>query len=356
MEGRGAATIHDVAISNIPEPVVASTSANLQALLFKKEWNQKALERSKKLLASLGTYLSTLNVQHLDVADLSKVIDGYDTTGQGLDEKVTELEKTLKSIETDINAERAKLKGPTGNRRLQKRTAIGIFAEAEGEVEIALIYGTQSAQWRLSHRTDPYFDFLAVRLATWNAGYDIRVDMQGKEKPITLIYKAGITQDTGEVRYPGFSFLRANTYRYQPQDWNDVPLTLETATPTFGVDIPTLPIWGLSVYKPPTVRMKIKSGGDGVRARSRGFDMGSSDNFDDPGMGHRGLAVSSKGNVSATFRVPGVITVPSDNASHNVTVVQLELDAAMSWVTVPKVDARTHLKVSNIYPSLLFPK
>lgn len=41
----------------------------------------------------------------------------------------------------------------------------------------------------------------AVERAYWKAGYDIRVDMQTKDKPITLIYKAEITQDTGEVCY-----------------------------------------------------------------------------------------------------------------------------------------------------------
>jgi hypothetical protein len=55
--------------------------------------------------------------------------------------------------------------------------------------------------------------------------------MQSKDKPITLIYKGSITQDTGE-------------------DWNDVPLTLETANPTFGVNVPTLTPWTLSVYSP----------------------------------------------------------------------------------------------------------
>ena len=41
--------------------------------------------------------------------------------------------------------------------------------------------------------------------ATWSAGYDIRVDMQAKEKPVTLNYKGAITQSTGEVRTMVFS-------------------------------------------------------------------------------------------------------------------------------------------------------
>lgn len=131
-------------LSDTPQPAVSSTSADLEALLSKKEWNEKALARAKKSLASLEAYLSTLHVQHIDVADLGKVMDSYDAAGQKLDEKVTELEKTLKGIEADIKTEREKLTGPsqTGDERLRKRVTVGVFAEFKGEVEITLIYGT----------------------------------------------------------------------------------------------------------------------------------------------------------------------------------------------------------------------
>ncbi|KAG5351764.1 hypothetical protein C0989_005019 [Termitomyces sp. Mn162] len=69
-------------------------------------------------------------------------------------------------------------------------------------------------------------------------------------------------------------------------------------------------------------------------------------------MYHRGLDVvssSGKGNVSATFQVPGLITIPSDGAAHNVTIVELSLGAVMSWVCVPKKDMKVHLnaKIKN---------
>ena len=64
-------------------------------------------------------------------------------------------------------------------------------------------------------------------------------------------------------------------------------------------------------------------------------------------MEHRKLTVMSKGNVSATFQVPGIISIPSDGNAHNVTIAQLKLNATMSWVCVPKVDTKVHLKVSS---------
>jgi hypothetical protein len=62
---------------------------------------------------------------------------------------------------------------------------------------------------------------------------------------------------------------------------------------------------------------------------------------------HRGLQVSSKGNITATFSVPGLMTIPSDNVAHKVTIVKLSLDATMEWVSVPKSEAKVHLKVRN---------
>ena len=62
---------------------------------------------------------------------------------------------------------------------------------------------------------------------------------------------------------------------------------------------------------------------------------------------HPSMAVSSNGGISATFRVSGLITIPSDGAFHSVTITQLKLDASMSWVTVPKVDTKAHLKVCS---------
>lgn len=159
--------------------------------------------------------------------------------------------------------------------------------------------------------------------------------MQAAEAPVILIYKAIVTQNTGE-------------------DWTDVPLTLECASPTFGLGLPSLNPWKLAVHNPQppssddsafigftykrTSAPQASVASASRRARSTAM----------PAMAHQGAEVSSKGNFSATFRIPGDITIPSDGASHNFTIVQLKLEATMTWVSVPKQDVRTHLKV--IFP------
>ncbi|KAF5369113.1 hypothetical protein D9615_010435 [Tricholomella constricta] len=319
VEGRGAATIHDVTISRIPPPEAPTTSAALSSLVSKRERTLKALERCKKAVASLESYLATMHVQHIDTTQLGKVVKEYDATAEELDNRMLELEGQLAGMDKEVEEEKSKLAGPKRNDKLNIRAVIGVFADVEGEVEIALIY--------------------AVHGATWNAGYDIRVDMHTKEEPVTLIYKAAITQSTGE-------------------DWADIPLTLETATPTFGVGVPTLDTWNLSLYRAQFKSQMLAYGAPPMASASvapmaakvrRMVSRETSEVERGQTVAHRELQVSSKGNVSATFEVPGLITIPSDNAAHNVTIAELKLGATMSWVCVPKKDTKTHLsaKIKN---------
>jgi hypothetical protein len=141
VEGRGAATIHDVTISNVPRTPAPTSSPALEALLQKKDRAVKALERCKKSLASLASYLDTLNVQHIPMSELRGVMADYDKSAEELDIRGLELEAQLKAIDTEIESERAKLSGTTFNDQLNRRAAIGIFAASGGEVEIALVYG-----------------------------------------------------------------------------------------------------------------------------------------------------------------------------------------------------------------------
>ncbi|KAG6905507.1 hypothetical protein DXG01_002291 [Tephrocybe rancida] len=311
VEGRGAATIHGVS-SYTHRPSIATTTAAISALESKRERTSKALERCKMSIFSLEAYLNTMHVKIVDVMQVRNVVKEYDATAEELDNRVLELEAQLHEIIAELGKEHVKRRGPDS--KLNKRVVIGVFADVEGEVEIVLIY--------------------AVKKASWTARYDIRVNTTSQEEPVTLMYKAAITQNTGE-------------------DWSDVPLILEMASPTFGVDVPKLDSWNLSIYNgvPPIPTIRLKS----VRKHDSTFLMarimqGGPDNkgvgtagaYDEP-IVHRELYISSKGNVSATFRVPVFITIPSDGVAHNVTIVQLQLGATMSWVCVPKIDTKTHL-------------
>ncbi|KAJ7456148.1 hypothetical protein FB451DRAFT_1099072 [Mycena latifolia] len=341
VEGRGAATIHDVTVSKAPEEHVPTSSSELAALFSNREKTANALARCDKSIASLEGYLKSLTVEHLEVSKLDNVMEAYDSTGGKLDAKKSDLKEHLRLIDADIALERARIQAPHENERLRMKAVIGVFAETAGDVEIALIY--------------------AVPWATWSAFYDIRVDMSTKDDPIALHYRAAVIQNTGE-------------------SWDEVPLTLETSTPTFGTNVPRLSPWNLEIDRyhgqPPPVIMpgaavpspviiqhsrRSRSYSRSSRSRSRSHSRSRSPPYvtiipamapaPPPPMEFRGAYVASNGNVTTSFRVPGLVSIPSDSETHNFTIVQLTLGAAMSWVCVPKLDTRAHLNAKIINAS-----
>jgi hypothetical protein len=141
IEGRGAATIHDVTVSMDKGEQVATSSPKLTELLNKREKTANALTRCDKALTSLEQYLGSLTVQHLEVSKLADVLDSYDSTGERLDAKKAALTEELRLIDTAVVGERAQLAVPHKDNRLRMKAAIGVFAQVAGNVEIALIYG-----------------------------------------------------------------------------------------------------------------------------------------------------------------------------------------------------------------------
>ncbi|KAH6893659.1 mucoidy inhibitor A [Coprinopsis sp. MPI-PUGE-AT-0042] len=93
-----------------------------------------------------------------------------------------------------------------------------------------------------------------------------------------------------------------------------IPHKLETASPTFGMAIP--------------IPFRAGPSHPGQYRRSLPFP-------DENG---------SSSSITASFTVPGKMTIPSDNASHKVTIAQIPAEADMEWVCVPKRDSRVYLK------------
>lgn len=87
---------------------------------------------------SLKAYLGTLNVQHLQVSQLSQIMEGYDTAAEQLDDKSLDLEEQLLALKTEIKAEQLK---PTPTRT---NVGIDLVTTVDGDIEIVLIYGKAS--------------------------------------------------------------------------------------------------------------------------------------------------------------------------------------------------------------------
>ncbi|KAL4259574.1 Conserved hypothetical protein CHP02231 [Pleurotus pulmonarius] len=327
VEARGSASIQGVTIGSTPQPPAPTASDELKSLQKEKKLVESAIQRCKSSIESIRSYVTSATAVNVPSADIGQLLQNCETEGAKLDSQLLELEEKLSAVDEAVEAEEKKLAGGNVEQDALGMTAsIGLFANEAGQIELTLIY--------------------AVREAYWSAGYDIRVNMHANEKPVVLLYKANITQSTGE-------------------SWTDVPLTLETVSPTYGADIPTLPSWYLSVWTPPMpqLRMKMKKKAMMVRMSSED-DMAVG--MPPPGacpplpMSSRGAfqaEIVAQGTLSATYQVPGLISIPSDSQNHSVTIIELTLGAEMSWITVPKVDKRVHLKakVKNASEYTLLP-
>ncbi|KAF9534028.1 hypothetical protein CPB83DRAFT_889802 [Crepidotus variabilis] len=353
IEGHGPCIIHEVSISQTPAKSGAdgaSTSPTLKTLLERKVRLEKSIQRVQKCINATNTYSDTVNARFIAPADIAATQKGVEDVASQLDESLIELEAKLEEVEKEIKEEKGKSPEEKGvqvitgkskrkkrpmavapdspetvESKLGKRVYISVQAETDCEVELVLIYG--------------------ITEATWDATYDVYVTMDTKEKPVSLAYKASITQNTGE-------------------SWEDVSLTLETVTPTFGLASPELEPWRLSVFRLPVYRSARKAKGISIggsfKAKEResvldrGRRMPDFDEFEEfdslsRAMNRRTLNVTSKGDINATFAVPGFISVPTDGTAHNVTICELDLDAEMSWVVVPKMSTKVYLtaKIKN---------
>ena len=192
---------------------------------------------------------------------------------------------------------------------------------------------------------------VGVSHARWNAGYDIRIDMQNPTQLAKVVYKASISQATGEVslkKMPIFVTPPGPTDGMPLQIWENAPITLETTNPTFGLDIPVLPAWNLNLGYPVQVRSKSIGGMGGVKRHRKILP----DEDDLDYVEHQVAQITSTGSVNATFRIPGRTTIPSDDDEHSVTIADLKLDAKVTWVCIPKADTRVHLEVSSEFKIL----
>ncbi|KAF4603111.1 hypothetical protein EYR38_003516 [Pleurotus pulmonarius] len=295
VEGRGAATIHDVTIA--PTPLVTADSGITSTLTKECQSMANKVKRCKDVSTFLEKYLRKIEVSPSDHSQLPMIMRTYEHESSTIDDRLLDLQEELEKLRLRRDEELKRTTQAQPSDPLQLTATIGIFADNGGEAEIALIY--------------------AVPGVSWQASYDIRINMQSKDTPFTLRYKAAISQSTGE-------------------NWDNVQLTLGTVSPTFGLDVPSL---GSS-------RLTDAQFAARPVAISQGFTIIIPAPAPDPPriMTHATIPVSNFGGLNATYDIPGLISVPNDAQAHNVTVAELALDATFSWLVVPKVDLRAHLK------------
>ena len=212
-------------------------------------------------------------------------------------------------------------------------------------------------------------DGIVVRNATWSPTYELQAESEnGKPaSAVSLHYRARITQSTGE-------------------DWTNVALTLSTAAMD-GSDqrIPDLepirirPPPSTSLLGPPGVPQILPSASQlppkepQVRSarsvhRGRGSARGGAliDDYEDLGSSRERdrevittppapppaftepRTIVNVSPLSMSYRVEGKSSIPSDGVAHNVSIAQLQFEAEVAHIAVPRVKAVVYLQARII--------
>jgi predicted nucleic acid-binding Zn-ribbon protein len=113
----------------------------LDELKDKKLRAMNTIERCKKALKAIDTYIDKLVVEHLDISKLGEAMDIYDSTEEGWEDKIILLNKEIVSLDKKIEEEESRLRKQVGSKKLRTQVMVGLYAELAGEVEITVIYG-----------------------------------------------------------------------------------------------------------------------------------------------------------------------------------------------------------------------
>jgi uncharacterized protein (TIGR02231 family) len=217
-----------------------------------------------------------------------------------LDAKITAVQKQM-----------ADLGGANG--RSVKHIIVRLTAASPGHLEVALSY--------------------AVPGASWSPSYDARV--LSTDRAVQLGYFGVVHQRTGE-------------------DWTNVELTLSTARPSLGGAPPQLSPWMVDVMQAQVISEKE----DALAIRK--YEVSA-----DADAGYRALeemkatrinqdlsfsvATLDAQATSASFKIPVVSTVPSDNSPQKVPITSVRLADVPEYLAIPKQLAAAFLtaKVTN---------
>lgn len=159
-----------------------------------------------------------------------------------------------------------------------------------------------------------------VAQAGWTPRYDVRV--KDLNSPLDLIYRADVYQQTGV-------------------DWKDVKLTLSTATPYEGSDIPQLSPWRVDLYQTP--QMLTKSASAEMSAPVVQYDSAVMGGMLMSKNAMKRTEINRDG-YDMKFDVLTPQTIPSTEEDQNIVLKEQQLKATYGYVTAPKFSARAFLQ------------
>jgi uncharacterized protein (TIGR02231 family) len=172
--------------------------------------------------------------------------------------------------------------------------------------------------------------------ATAPATARLRISYQLAGASWRPVYDAHLDSEQGKVKLTQFAEVRQHT----SEDWSQVALTLSNLRPSAGAALPELSPWFVPAYDPMQLAESARAAGQTNAAPG-------SDDTMQPAVPNTAQLIVTE--FAAVYRVPGVIGIPADNASHRVVIAEHEFAGKLAARTVPKLAPVAHLYATIAY-------
>ncbi|CAI2353983.1 unnamed protein product [Caenorhabditis sp. 36 PRJEB53466] len=336
VEGRGKATICDVAEKDVPALHSETDSPKVEKLrkeldehdaIRKKQEDQidvlkKRIEGLDRTVTEIGKGVmnppkeaGAVVIDENLLEGIQKLFAFHESEAGSLREQLREKEKELEKTIEVTNKIRSELDKITANQnRHSHNVIITLEAAEEGEVELDVTY--------------------QVFRAGWAPSYDIRVDT---EKPtMTITYYGKIYNRSGE-------------------DWNEFSAVLSTAQPALGGHIPELGTLDAAFFRPTERRSQPKKMMMMRRGDVRGEGVNRSLELEDGQSLEERMAVPtmevSQNALSTEFKITRKTSIPDGTDDHKVTIGEAVFTPTIVHESVPSKNAAAFLTASAVNSS-----
>ncbi len=271
---------------------------------------QRALLQQIQVKAS-GDVTREIQLNKFDISQIKDLPEYVGSESSRLEEETRKVAIERRDLDRKIAAAEAEFgKYQAAANRAEKSVVVTVDAKDATKLHLQISY--------------------VIGGASWVPAYDARAaaDSSGVE----LTYNAVVRQQTGE-------------------DWRGVNLSLSTAKPSIGAQMPDLNKWAVAILQPMPAAapmgtaqpmeleamMDAKAVGGDVPRRNALMPM-------QPAAPQQ--AQVDQGITAVTFRVPRAADVPADGEPHRQTITVAALPAAFRYETAPKLSPFAYLNAA----------
>ncbi len=243
-------------------------------------------------------------------ADLDGILGFISTKSQLIEQQAQDIQIRIRELNREKDALDAELNQIRSSENKSYRSiAVDLGCEKEGKFTLDISYLVYGVNWR-------------------------------------PLYDARAQFDKSEVEMTSFGMLQQRT----GEDWNDVELSLSTAKPTVGGNMPYVDSWLLRPYQPPrpmarggmqNIAMKVAHQYEAFKEEDVTLEMGKPDAMSAPAE----IAYSDiqQKGVSVNYKIQRKVTIKSDGVEHKVPISVQTFKANFEYSSYPRMSPFAYL-------------